>query len=85
MDLTKYRHVFGKPKKGIHSKRILGIAILDLGLTALAAYIIAMVLKANPLVVFLGLIILGIGIHGFFGVDTGLNEWLGLTKKEWTK
>ena len=85
MDLTKYRHVFGEPKKGVHSKRILGIAIVDLGLTALAAYIIAMIIKANPLVVFVGLIILSIGIHGFLGVDTRLNEWLGLTKKEWTK
>lgn len=85
MDPTKYRHIFGEPKKGVHSKRLLGIALVDLGLTALAAYIIAIILKANPLVIFVGLIILGIGIHGFFGVDTELNRWLGLTKKEWVK
>lgn len=83
MDPTKYRAIFGLPKKGVHSRRVFGLALVDLALTALAAYILGILLKANPFIIFLGLVILGIGIHGFFGVNTQLNEWLGLTKEKW--
>jgi hypothetical protein len=80
IDLTRYSKIFGEPKKGIHSTRIFGLAAVDLGLTVLAAFILSSSLKWNFWVTLLGLVVLGIGIHGLFGVNTQLNEWLGLNK-----
>lgn len=38
MDLTKFKHAFGKPGEGLHSYRLPGdIALVDTGLTVLAA------------------------------------------------
>lgn len=85
MDLTKYRNIFGEPKKGVHSVRIFGLALFDLSLTALGAYLIGIYTKTNPILVFIGLIFIGIGVHGFFGVNTQLNESLGISKEVWGK
>jgi hypothetical protein len=41
MDLCKYKNFFGKPGEGAHSYRIFNIAIVDLGLTILVAYILS--------------------------------------------
>lgn len=85
MDLTKYRNIFGEPKKGVHSARIFGLALFDLSLTALGAYLIGICTKTNPILVFIGLIFIGIGVHGFFGVNTALNEKLGISKESWRR
>ena len=81
IDLTRYSKIFGEPKKGIHSARIFGLAAVDLGLTVLAALILSVALKWNFWITLLGLIVIGIGLHGLFGENTQLNEWLGLNKK----
>lgn len=83
MDLTKYRNIFGEPKKGIHSVRVLGISLFDVVLTGLGAYLIGRWTGSNPYLVFVGLIFLGIGVHGFFGVNTQLNSWLGISKESY--
>lgn len=85
MDLTKYRNIFGEPRKGIHSTRLFGLALFDLALTAAGAYLFSVWTGINPFLAFIGLIFIGIGIHGFFGVDTQLNRWLGISKEVWGK
>ena len=47
MSLCKYKNALGKPGKGVHSFRIFGIAIVDVILTILAAYLIARFFKFN--------------------------------------
>jgi hypothetical protein len=37
MSLCKYADVFGKPKEGAHATRALGLAVVDVGLTAVLA------------------------------------------------
>ena len=36
----KYKNILGEPKKGLHNYRFLGVAVVDLLLTILLAYII---------------------------------------------
>lgn len=80
-DLTKYRNIFGEPHKGVHSFRVFGLAAFDLGLTLVASWVIAKYWGYNFVWTFLGLLLVGIGIHGLFGVQTQLNGWLGLNKE----
>ncbi len=81
MDPSRHSNLLGKPKEGVHSHRIFGLAAVDLGLTFLVAYVCAKWWGWSPWVTFVGLVLIGIGIHGFFGVDTELNSLLGLSKK----
>jgi len=41
MDLCKYKNALGIPKKGIHSYRFMGVAIADVIMTILGAYLIS--------------------------------------------
>jgi len=41
LDLCKYKNILGDPGKGVHSFRIFNIAIVDVLLTILAAYILS--------------------------------------------
>ena len=41
MDLCKYKNALGEPGKGIHSYRLFGIAIMDVIMTIIGAYIIS--------------------------------------------
>ena len=72
--LCKYRDIGGKPGKGIHSYRFMGIAIVDLGITILGAAIIAWIFKLNFWWVLIVLLILGIFIHRLFCVRTTLDK-----------
>ena len=45
--LCKYKDAFGKIGTGIHSYRIGGIAVLDFGVTAIAAYILSLIFRTN--------------------------------------
>ena len=40
MNLCKYKNIFGKSKEGVHSYRILNIAIVDTVLTIIIGYLI---------------------------------------------
>jgi len=40
MSLSKYKNIFGKPGKGIHSYRFFNIAIVDVFLTIIAGLIL---------------------------------------------
>ena len=41
MNLCKYKNILGKPNKGIHSYRIFNIAIADVIMTIIAAFLIS--------------------------------------------
>ena len=77
MGLCKYRNLFGKPGKGVHSLRVLNVAVVDLGATILLAVLISWYFKKNFLLnflfVFLILMIIAIIVHRIFCVNTSLN------------
>ena len=45
MSLCKYKNALGIPNKGIHSYRFMGVAIMDVIMTILAAYLISIFLN----------------------------------------
>ena len=75
--LCKYKNLFGKVNKGIHSYRILNIAIVDVLLTIIGAYMIHLF---NPKYKFIYtlifLFILGIILHRIFCVRTTVDKLL---------
>ena len=77
--LCQYKNVLGKPGQGIHSIRFAGIAVVDLVLTIIGAWIIS---KKTPYLsfinIFLLLIVAGIVLHKIFCVETAFNRFLGL-------
>lgn len=74
--LCPYRHVFGKEREGVHSIRVFDIAVVDLGLTVIAAVILARFLKLHVLVVFAVLMIVAVVAHRLFCVNTTVNRFL---------
>ena len=72
--LCQYRHIFGKEKEGLHSYRIMDIAIMDVLLTFIGALLIAYYFKLNIIFVFIFLIILGTIIHYIFCVETTITK-----------
>jgi len=72
--LCQYRHIFGKEKEGLHSYRIMDIAIMDVLLTFIGALLIAYYFKLNIILVFIFLIILGTIIHYIFCVETTITK-----------
>jgi hypothetical protein len=76
MDLCKYKNMLGVPCKGVHSYRIFNIAIVDVLLTLLVAYIISYVFKKSFMWVSIILFILGIILHRLFCVRTTVDKIL---------
>lgn len=74
--LCPYRHVFGKEREGVHSIRVFDIAVVDLGLTVIAAVILARFLKLHVLVVFVVLMIVAVVAHRLFCVNTTIDRFL---------
>lgn len=71
----QYKDIFGKVNEGVHSIRIMNIAIVDVILTLVLAYIIQMKLPQYKLYnIFIILIILSIFIHKLFCVKTTLTN-----------
>jgi hypothetical protein len=58
--------IFGKPGKGIH-KHYCGVAIADVAMTGVAAFVILHLTNKSFPLIFAMLIVLGIGIHAAFG------------------
>lgn len=72
-----FENIFGRPYEGIHSYRILGLAIVDVVLTILSAAILS---YFWPTIGFLYalviLFLLGVIIHKVLCVDTALNQFI---------
>jgi hypothetical protein len=75
--LCKYKDIFGKVDEGVHSYRIFNIAIVDVILTFLLAFIIQLLLpKYNYYHILILLFILGIILHRMFCVRTTIDKIL---------
>jgi hypothetical protein len=73
MILCEYKDVFGKPEEGVHSLRMLNIAIVDLALTIMFAYWFARRYNYEFKYTFGAIFILGIIAHRLFCVNTTVN------------
>ena len=74
MDLCAYSNILGAPKEGIHSYRIFNIAIIDLGLTIIAAIILSYAFDYSLLLIFIILMVIGILLHKLFCVNTTITS-----------
>lgn len=76
IDLCKYKNILGEPGKGIHSFRIFNIAIVDVLLTILAAYILSVFTKIKIIYTLIFMFILGIISHRIFCVKSTIDKLL---------
>ena len=76
IDLCKYKNLLGEPGKGIHSFRLFNIAIADVLLTILAAYILSIFTKIKLVYTLIFMFILGIISHRIFCVRTTIDKLL---------
>jgi len=74
--LCKYKNMIGKVGEGIHSYRILNIAIIDVIVTAFIAYGIHKIFHVNFPITLFFLFILGIISHRLFCVRSTVDKWL---------
>jgi hypothetical protein len=72
--LCDYKNAFGKIGMGIHSYRIMNIAILDFGVTAIVAYLITLATGFRFVYTFIGFFITGIFVHRLFCVRTTIDK-----------
>jgi hypothetical protein len=76
MSLCQYKDILGKPRQGIHSYRVFGLAIADVIMTLIAAYVIASFFHIRFYYVAIGLFIVGIVLHRLFCVKTTIDVLL---------
>lgn len=76
MNLCKYKDALGKPGVGIHSYRIFNIAIADVIMTFIGAFIISYSLNISFVWTCIFLFILGIILHRIFCVKTTIDKLL---------
>jgi len=74
MDLCKYKNILGVPGQGPHSYRIFNIAIVDVILTIILAYIISYIYNISFVKTIITLFILGILLHRVFCVRTTIDK-----------
>lgn len=76
VDLCKYKDILGKPNQGVHSYRIFNIAIVDVLLTIIAAYILSVFTKYKLIYTIIFMFVLGIISHRIFCVRTTIDKLL---------
>ena len=74
--LCKYKDALGVPGQGVHSYRIFNIAIVDVIMTVIAAYIFSLIFRTSFLYTTIVLFILGIILHKIFCVKTTVDKFL---------
>lgn len=73
----KYKDIFGKVNKGVHSYRLFNIAIVDVVFTFIGAFLLYLMLpQYNYFIILLLLFILGIILHRLFCVRTTIDKLL---------
>ena len=77
-DLCRYKHIFGKPNTGIHTYRFFNIAIVDVILTILLAWLIKYVVapSTNLFEILFISFMSGIIVHRIFCVRTTIDKLL---------
>ena len=76
MDLCIYKNIFGEINTGVHSYRVLDIAIVDVIVTILMGYIIHLITNIELYKITIFLFILGIIMHRLFCVRTTIDKLL---------
>lgn len=76
MNFCKHKEIFGKEKTGAHSYRFFDVAVVDVLLTFIFAYLIAIFSGNNFYKVFVILFLLGIILHRIFCVRTTIDKLL---------
>jgi hypothetical protein len=76
MNLCQYKDALGKPGVGIHSYRIFNIAIVDVIMTFIGAFIISYFLNISFIRTSIYLFILGIILHRIFCVKITIDKLL---------
>ena len=74
--LCKYKDALGKPGTGVHSYRFMGVAIVDVIMTLIAALFISYSTKKSFFMIAAILFILGIILHRLFCVRTTIDKLL---------
>lgn len=75
--LCKYKNVLGKVNTGLHSYRILDIAVIDVILTVVLAYVVKLIFPNKKFILILVvLFLLGIILHRLFCVRTTIDKLL---------
>jgi hypothetical protein len=82
MNLCKYKNALGEPGKGIHSYRLFGVAIADVLMTIVGAFLISYFFKLSFIKTLLILFLLGIVLHKLFCVPTTIDKLLFPTFKK---
>lgn len=75
-NLCKYRNALGVPGKGAHSVRLGGVAVVDVILTLVGAYIISYYARTSFAWTAVGFFLLGIILHRVFCVRTTIDKLL---------
>jgi uncharacterized membrane protein len=68
--------IFGKVNQGIHSYRLFDLAIVDVIMTILGAYVISYVFRVSFLYTLCIVFIIGIILHRYFNVRTTIDKML---------
>jgi len=77
MVLCKYKNLFGEVGKGIHSYRICNIAVIDVLMTILGAFILHLIVpNYNFSLILLILFLLSIILHHLLCVKTTIDKFL---------
>jgi uncharacterized membrane protein len=76
MNLCKYKNALGEPGKGIHSYRLFGIAIADVIMTIIGAFLISYFFEFSFIKTLLVLFLTGIVLHRLFCVRTTIDKLL---------
>jgi len=76
MDLCRYKNMFGAVGTGAHSYRIFNVAIVDVLLTVLVAYLISWYFRLPVLWTVIALFLFGIIAHRAFCVRTTVDKLL---------
>ena len=76
MNLCKYKNALGEPGKGIHSYRLFNVAIADVVMTILGAYLISYFFNISFTYTAIILFSLGIFLHHIFCVKTTVDKIL---------
>jgi multisubunit Na+/H+ antiporter MnhF subunit len=76
IDLCPYKYIIGKPGEGVHSYRLFDIAMVDVIVTLIFAYIFATYNNYNFYEITIILFLLGIISHRLFCVRTTIDKLL---------
>ena len=74
--LCQYKDSLGIPGQGVHSTRLFGVAIIDVIMTIVGAYLLSYWMKWDFLKTAGGAFLLGIALHRAFCVRTTVDKLL---------